>query len=67
MQHVATGIPVHKGRDVLTLERGDLAKIDRQLLSELNHGTRVKRLQRLIGSDGGVDREWRSTILARSS
>ena len=42
VQQVATGIPVHEGREVMTLERGTLAKIDRQILSELDHGDGVR-------------------------
>ena len=38
VQQVAAGIPVYRGGDVMALDRGTLAKIDRSILSELDHG-----------------------------
>jgi hypothetical protein len=42
MQQVAVGIPVYQGDEALTLDRGTLAKIDRRVFAELDHGEGVQ-------------------------
>ncbi len=42
MQQVAAGIPVYRGGEVMALDRGTLSKIDRSILSELDHGDGVQ-------------------------
>ena len=41
LQRVASGIPVDRGGEVMALDRGTLAKIDRSILSELDQGEGV--------------------------
>lgn len=37
VQQVAVGIPVYRGGEVMALDRGTLAKIDRRVFDELDH------------------------------
>ena len=42
VQQVAAGILVYRRGEVMSLDRGTLAKIDRRVLSELDHGEGVQ-------------------------
>ena len=42
MQQVGAGIPVYRGGEVMALDRGTLAKIDRRVFSELDHDEGVQ-------------------------
>jgi hypothetical protein len=42
VQQVAAGIPVYREGEAMTLDRGTLAKIDRRVLAELDHGEGVQ-------------------------